>query len=178
MAEVRQVETSSVDWLSEPVWLKSKAKAWPVGAGCVPLPWVARRWQQLVICTGTHLGTPPPLGQPEKPLDFASFSSYSRRGSPLPTDGQHFQYRSMVLLLSAPPLAFVLFITWIYMGERRLKPKAFKIGRDEKNCCSLRLVGAFCSLDALVLVLCGSFSAPVIVHHILLKIVITSLMWI
>lgn len=76
------------------------------------------------------------------------------------------------------PLAFVLFKTWIYMEDKRLEPKAFKIGRDEKNCRFLRFVDAFCSVDELVFVLWGSFSLPLTVHHILFKIIITSLMWI
>lgn len=61
--------------------------------------------------------------------------------------------------LSRPPLAFVLSLTWIYMGDRRLEPKAFKTGRDEKNYYSLKLVGAFCSLE-LIFVLWGCSLHP------------------
>lgn len=84
-----------------------------------------------VICTRTHLRTPSPTPAVQEAGLCLLFQLSQERESFAnwwPT------FPAQKLLLSTASGLCSFFLTRIYTGGRRWEPKAFKSGRDEKNC--------------------------------------------
>lgn len=127
-----------------------------------------------VICTRTHLGTPSPTPAGEAGLCLLFQLSQERES--FANWWPMFSAQKLLLSTASGLCSFFKLEYTREVEDENHRP--LNLGEMRKTAAPRAASVPFCSVGKLIFVLWGSSSLPLTVHHILLKIIITSLMWI